>query len=96
MRFCYFHSAYIPIPDVYENTVYGNSAVLTGGGITIQDADFTIRRMTVDGNSAGVKGGGVYIHSWTADTLVNFVVSNSTGGGGIASDGNIVTDHCDV
>jgi hypothetical protein len=52
-------------------TIFGNSALYTGGGITMQNnAKLTLDGSTVTGNSAGLSGGGVRAYSGTV-TLIN-------------------------
>ena len=72
------------------NTVSGNSASFTGGGIFAEYG--TVTGNTVSGNSAG-NGGGIYAH-YNGPVADNIISGNSaSSGGGIGANDSMVTNN---
>ena len=66
------------------NTIIGNTASGSGGGILIDGGSVTLLGNIITGNTASGSGGGIFIGSSTADLSGNIITGNTasdTGGG---------------
>ncbi len=62
--------------------ISGNSANLGGGIVNMPGSNLLISNCTIFGNAAPSNGGGIYFSSSTT-TVVNTIVANNTGNGGL-------------
>jgi hypothetical protein len=75
----------------------GNTAALTGGGLSLQESTLTVARSDIDGNSAGGDGGGVCAQTSSIVTLgdgtslLRNTARNNGGGLGLLKSSSLAT-----
>jgi Right handed beta helix region/RTX calcium-binding nonapeptide repeat (4 copies) len=80
----YFGTDYDNNLVIDESTIAGNEAVVYGGGVYVNRADFTIRNTTISGNDAQFGGGLAhrYNDEESIELLSSTVTGNEAGGSG--------------
>jgi uncharacterized repeat protein (TIGR02543 family) len=66
-------------PVIQNNTISGNTASVSGGGICIRDnSSPVIQNNTISGNTASVSGGGICITGGSSPTIQDNTISGNT------------------
>jgi parallel beta-helix repeat protein len=67
--------------EISDSSIFGNSAVFSGGGLFLSDSNALVWNCLLTGNQAGRDGGGISAYLYSDCNIVNTTISDNIGGG---------------